>query len=612
MTTRNRTLYIGGAVLVATLTFVAGLALGTRPPQEPPLQPQPTAGMDAAPDTGTPGMGGMDMGGMSMDGSIRLSQGELRTFGVTFGTAEVRPLSKTIRTTGMVEFDERRMAYVSPKFGGWVERLHVDFTGQPVRRGEPLLEVYSPELVTAQEELLLAARMAESVGDSPVGQVAEGATDLLDSARRRLAYWDLSGAQIERLLETREVRKTMTLHAPVSGIVMEKDVFEGQAFRPGQNLYMIADLSSVWVNAEIFESDAALVREGMSATLSIPALPGRTLTGRIEYVYPTVGESTLSAVDAGLTRRIEREMMALREAVASDAATVQDVERRGATVLGSLDEAERVGDGSGLTAGVVFLSSLVILLREGLEAILILAAISAFMIKTGRRNALRYVHAGWIGALALGGATWAVSTWLLSIGGATRELTEGLTALFAALMLFYVGFWMHNKVSARRWNEYVREHVGKALDGGTPWLLALLSFVAVYREVFETVLFYQALWAQTEGAGQSFILAGGAAAAVLLSVSAWLIFKAGVRLPLQQFFGASAAVMITLAMILAGKGIAALQEAGRLPSSPLEFLPRIDLLGLYPNWQTVGVQLAMIAVAFVLVMHNRRVEPARA
>ncbi len=294
MTIRTRTLYIGAAGLVAALTFVAGLALGTRPPQEPPLEPQPTVGTGAMPDTGRSGMGGMDMGGMSMDGSIRLSQSELRTFGVTFGTAEVRPLSKTIRAAGIVEFDERRMAYVSPKFGGWVEKLHVDFTGQPVRRGQPLLDVYSPELVTAQEELLLAARMAESVGDSRVEQVAEGAADLLESARRRLAYWDLSAVQIERLLETGEVRKSMTLHAPVSGIVMEKDVFEGQAFRPGQNLYMIADLSSVWVNAEIFESDAALVREGLPAELSIAALPGRTLTGRIEYVYPTVGDRTRS------------------------------------------------------------------------------------------------------------------------------------------------------------------------------------------------------------------------------------------------------------------------------------------------------------------------------
>lgn len=324
-----------------------------------------------------------------------------------------------------------------------------------------------------------------------------------------------------------------------------------------------------------------------------------------------LAESSLSAVDARLVRRIEAEMMAMREAVVGGDASVLDVESRAATVLGSLAEAERLMAGSELTPGVVFASALVILLREGLEAILILAAITAFMIKTDRRDALRYVHFGWIGALALGGATWAVSTWLLAIGGATREMTEGLTALFAALMLFYVGFWMHRKLNARRWNEFLRERVGRALDGGTLWMLAGVSFVAVYREVFETVLFYQALWAQTGRAGQTSILGGAGASAVLLAVSGWLILKAGIRLPLKQFFGASAAIMIALAVVFVGKGIAALQEAGRLPSSPAAFLPRIDLLGIYPNWQTVGAQLVMLAAAVAFVLYNRRLEPAR-
>lgn len=239
-------------------------------------------------------MEGMDMGGMAMDGSIRLTSDELSTFGITFGTAEVRTLSRRIRTVGAVGFDETRMAYVAPKFGGWAERLHVDFTGQAVRRGQPLLEVYSPELVAAQEELLLAARMAESVEGSRVDNVAGGARELFESARRRLAYWDISEAQVRRLLETGEVRRTLTIHAPVSGIVMQKDVFQGQAFQPGRNLYMIADLSRVWVNAEIFESDAPLVREGMPAEISVASLPGEVLSGTIEYVYPTLEDRTRS------------------------------------------------------------------------------------------------------------------------------------------------------------------------------------------------------------------------------------------------------------------------------------------------------------------------------
>lgn len=289
MRNRNRnTIYLAVGAGIVALSIAAILVVFVMRGSDAP------AAQNQAVDMGGTDPGAADMGGMSMDGSIRLSQNELATFGITFGTAEVRPLSRTIRTVGMVEFDERRMSYVSPKFDGWVEKLHVDFTGQAVRKGQPLLEVYSPELVAAQEELLLAARMASSVGQSEVRKVAEGAEDLLDSARRRLAYWDISDAQIRHLVETGEVRRTLTLYAPVSGIVMEKDVFEGQAFRSGQNLYMIADLSGVWVNAEVFEADAAMVREGMPAEVSIAALPGQSLSGRIEYVYPTVEDRTRS------------------------------------------------------------------------------------------------------------------------------------------------------------------------------------------------------------------------------------------------------------------------------------------------------------------------------
>jgi high-affinity iron transporter len=318
-------------------------------------------------------------------------------------------------------------------------------------------------------------------------------------------------------------------------------------------------------------------------------------------------ENSVSAVDSGLKKRIEADMSAMRTAIDDPGATLRDVELRAAAALASLGEAKLLLAETELTPAVVFTSSLAILLREGLEAILILAAIAAFMIKTGRRDALIYVHVGWVAALALGVATWAVSTWLLEISGATRELTEGLTALFAALVLFYVGFWMHGKLNARRWGEFLRENVGKALEGGTLWTLTLVSFIAVYREVFETVLFYQALWAQTNSAGQAMVLAGAGTAAVLLVLSAWLIFKLGVRLPLRQFFGASAAVMIVLAVIFAGKGVAALQEAGKLPSDAIASLPRIEALGIYPNWQSFGLQLVMVAIAIGLVLYSSRV-----
>lgn len=286
-----------GALATGALFFVLADGDGTGSRSAPGVD-EPGMGMAGGGMGGTAkeGMATGDeaMAGMAMDGSIRLTSAEVSTFGVTFDTAAVSSLVRTVRAVGAVDFDETRMAYVAPKFGGWVERLHVDFTGKAVRRGEPLLDVYSPELVAAQEELLLAARMAESVAGSEMEGVTGGADDLLRSARRRLAYWDVTDEQIERLLESGEVRKTLTIHAPVSGIVMEKDVFQGQAFQPGKNLYMIADLSEVWVNADIFESDVGIVREGMPARIRVAALPGEALAGTVEYVYPTLEDRTRS------------------------------------------------------------------------------------------------------------------------------------------------------------------------------------------------------------------------------------------------------------------------------------------------------------------------------
>jgi membrane fusion protein, copper/silver efflux system len=295
MNDNRKTTYLwGGAMLILTGVAAFALGRGTVPDAGGSTGERGSAqvGMDMSDQPAMASDSGMT--GMVSEGTIRLTPGEIGTFGITFGSADVRPLVKTIRAVGLVEFDETRLAFVAPKFSGWVERLEVNFTGQPVRRGEPLLEVYSPELVSAQEDLLLAARLASSVEESSVAGVVGGARDLLASARRRLRYWDVSEEQIERLLESGEVRKTLTLFSPVSGVVMEKGVFEGQAFQAGDNLYMIADLSSVWVNAEIFEADAALAREGMGAAVTMAALPGRTFAGQVEYVYPTLQERTRS------------------------------------------------------------------------------------------------------------------------------------------------------------------------------------------------------------------------------------------------------------------------------------------------------------------------------
>lgn len=244
-------------------------------------------------DTGAmAGMEGMPGMNMSGDGTVQVTADQLRQFGITFGTVDTRMLQSEVRTVGVVTFDETRIAQVAPKFGGFVERLHVDFTGQPVRRGQPLLEIYSPELVAAQEELLIAQQLARTMNESAVPGIPAGTTDLLAAARRRLRLWDIPDAQIEEILQSGQVRRALTLHAPGTGIVVEKNVVRGQSVQPGQMLYTIADLSEVWVEAELREADAGNVREGSGATLELAAYPGGLFKGWVEYVYPTLQEQS--------------------------------------------------------------------------------------------------------------------------------------------------------------------------------------------------------------------------------------------------------------------------------------------------------------------------------
>ena len=316
-----------------------------------------------------------------------------------------------------------------------------------------------------------------------------------------------------------------------------------------------------------------------------------------------LAEAGLSTVAPELVRDVEGAMIGYRAAL-DEQAPAAEVQAHADRIHGLLDSARRaLGDGT-LAGGVAFTSAAVILLREGLEAMLLLGAILAFLKRTERREAVRWVHAGWIAALALGIGTWVAATWLLRIGGATRELTEGITALVAAGILFYVGFWMHDKLSAQRWNAFLREQMQRALERRTLVGMAAISFVAVYREVFETVLFYQALWAQVSADGRSAVLGGAAAAAVALAALGWAIFRFGLKLPLRQFFAGSAAVMFVLAVVFAGKGVMALQEAGKLPISPVRF-PRIDLLGIYPTLQSLAAQLLLVLAAVSLVWINR-------
>jgi high-affinity iron transporter len=305
-------------------------------------------------------------------------------------------------------------------------------------------------------------------------------------------------------------------------------------------------------------------------------------------------EAGLDALDRGLRTEVETEMIRYR-GLLRDGAPPAEVEAQAARIEGLLGQARDLLDRGALPAGTTFVASLVILLREGLEAILIVAAILALLIRAGRRDALPYIHAGWLGALALGALTWLAASSLVTISGATREVTEGVTALVAAAVLLYVGFWMHGKSHAERWQAFLSSRLRGALTARTMWALALVSFLAVYREAFETVLFYQALAIQAGRGGTAPLLGGLGTAALALVVLAWLILRGSVRLPLGVFFGGTSVLLALLAVVLAGKGIAALQEAGWLPVHQVS-VPALPVLGLYPNLQGLVLQAALVLV----------------
>jgi len=305
-------------------------------------------------------------------------------------------------------------------------------------------------------------------------------------------------------------------------------------------------------------------------------------------------EISLVNLNAQLRLDIEREMMAIRQLI-HDGAPVEALAIKIEQTKDLLSKAEEFLREGKLTITGAFASSLFILLREGLEGMLVLAAIIAFVVKSGQRNALAYIHAGWGSALLLGILTWVAASWLVDISGAGREITSGVTALFASAMLIYVGFWLHDKTHAKAWQKFLKDKVGAALEKKTMWALALISFFSVYREIFETVLFYQALWTQTSAGTRPALWSGMVTACLTLLAVGWGLFRFGIRLPLGTFFSVTSILLAIMAVIFAGQGVASLQDAGIIATSPVNFIS-LPMLGILPTIQTLMMQLAVIGI----------------
>ena len=314
-------------------------------------------------------------------------------------------------------------------------------------------------------------------------------------------------------------------------------------------------------------------------------------------------EQQLAAVDAALMRRAEGQFMAVREAIDRERDASEVSEKVSAAQQGLAQAAEALS-GDGLSPAATLSASFFILFREGLEALLVVAALLTFTRKANAVRATRYIHLGWMLALVAGGVTWYVANTLITFSGASRELTEGLAGVVAAFILFYVGFWMHSNSNSQKWLGYIRDKVDSALGSGTVWVLAFVSFISVYREIFETILFYQALWSQVTSVTQPYLFYGIAAAVVALAVVCLLFFRIGMKLPLSLFFRVTSIVLLVLSVILLGNGIAALQEAGLISAFYLG-VPTIEWLGIYPTVQGVAAQAVAILLALVLWWRSR-------
>ena len=318
-------------------------------------------------------------------------------------------------------------------------------------------------------------------------------------------------------------------------------------------------------------------------------------------------ENTLDVKDSGLRKSIETQLMALRRLI-NNKADSKIVENAVNEAVTQLAQAQKLLSGSSLSPEALFTASFVILLREGLEALLVIIALITVLRRTGRLDALKYVHFGWVSALLAGFATWFAAQYLITISGASREVMEGVAALLAAIVLFYVGFWMHSKTHANQWQRYIEQNINANLKLGTLWAIWGLAFIAVYREVFETVLFYQSLLSQAQSADLSSVASGFITALAGLGFITWFMTRYSVKLPIKHFFALTTYILLALSFVLLGKAIGALQEANLLSLTPFPYDIEMSWIGVYSTWQNVVAQSVVLLLSVGLLLERRMVK----
>jgi Cu(I)/Ag(I) efflux system membrane fusion protein len=231
--------------------------------------------------------------------TVEIEQDKQHLIGVKTVEAAVKPMQKTIRTVGRIEYDERRLATVNTKFEGWIENLHVDYTGRFVKKGEPLAEIYSPELVATQQEFLNMLKWNKSALSGQQSAVSsmlsKDADKLVEAAKQRLRLWDITEDQIKAIEESGKPIRTLTIYSPANGYIIQKMAFQGMRVMPGEKLFDIADLSTVWVISDIYEYELSLIKVGQTAAINLSYFPGKVFTSTIDYIYPSLSSDTRTA-----------------------------------------------------------------------------------------------------------------------------------------------------------------------------------------------------------------------------------------------------------------------------------------------------------------------------
>jgi high-affinity iron transporter len=327
-----------------------------------------------------------------------------------------------------------------------------------------------------------------------------------------------------------------------------------------------------------------------------------------------LAEPALFAKDISFGRTLEGQFTQFRNAI-RQGVSAEEIQRQQVDIEAKLDQASQIlARDDSFSSYYTFTNSALIILREGLEAALILAAILAMLRVMGATQAIRYIHLGWILALITGGLTWVATQTVMTFSGQHRESMEGFISVFAAVALFYVGYWLHTRSEAKRWQAFIQNKVKDVLSGRKVLGLVGISFFAVYREAFEVVLFYQALWLQNENSHGA-VIWGFVAGLAALVVVTFAILKLGLRIPLKYFFGATGTLLYIMAFIFAGNGIKELQAAGWVSTTPVGLLPQVPFLGIYPTLETLAAQvfmlLAFVATSFWMAREKQKAGPGK-